>query len=137
MTGKASGHATVLKTCTTHGETQFWLEGRGSYRCLMCRTDAVVRRRKKVKAILVAEAGGQCTLCGYARYPGALQFHHVGPATKLFSLSRDGATRSLARAREEARKCVLLCANCHAEVEAGVRTVLVSATLPTEYRGPG
>jgi hypothetical protein len=28
-------------------------------------------------------------------------------------------TRSLARARDEARKCVLLCANCHAEVEGG------------------
>ena len=28
--------------------------------------------------------------------------------------------RSLARCRQEAAKCVLLCANCHAEVEAGV-----------------
>ena len=33
--------------------------------------------------------------------------------------SRDGVTRSLRRAREEAGKCVLLCANCHAMVEAG------------------
>jgi hypothetical protein len=29
-----------------------------------------------------------------------------------------GITRSLARLRAEAAKCVLLCANCHAEVEA-------------------
>ena len=28
-------------------------------------------------------------------------------------------TRSLERLREEAGKCVLLCANCHAEVESG------------------
>jgi hypothetical protein len=28
--------------------------------------------------------------------------------------------RSIARARDEAGKCVLLCANCHAEVEAGL-----------------
>jgi hypothetical protein len=26
--------------------------------------------------------------------------------------------------REEAAKCVLLCSNCHAEVEAGVATLL-------------
>jgi hypothetical protein len=31
--------------------------------------------------------------------------------------------RSLERCREEARKCVLLCANCHAEVEGGIATV--------------
>lgn len=30
----------------------------------------------------------------------------------------------------EARKCVLLCANCHAAVEAGVRT------LPLEFAAP-
>jgi len=38
----------------------------------------------------------------------------------MFSLSEEGVTRSLARARAEAEKCVLLCAKCHAEVEAGV-----------------
>jgi predicted HNH restriction endonuclease len=31
-----------------------------------------------------------------------------------------GVTRSLAAARAEMAKCVLLCANCHAEVEAGI-----------------
>jgi hypothetical protein len=38
-------------------------------------------------------------------------------------LSRRGVTRALVEAREEARKCVLLCANCHAEVEAGVTAI--------------
>ena len=58
-------------------------------------------------------------LCGYDRCDAALQFHHVDRATKRFALSREGVTRSLAKAREEAAKCVLLCANCHAEVEGG------------------
>jgi hypothetical protein len=57
-------------------------------------------------------------LCGYDKYAGALQFHHLDPAAKAFVLSRDGSTRSLSEARAEAAKCVLLCANCHAEVEA-------------------
>jgi predicted HNH restriction endonuclease len=32
-------------------------------------------------------------------------------------------TRGIGQMRAEARKCVLLCANCHALVEAGVRKV--------------
>jgi hypothetical protein len=28
--------------------------------------------------------------------------------------------RSIARFREEAKKCVLVCANCHGEIEAGL-----------------
>jgi ribosomal protein L30E len=31
-----------------------------------------------------------------------------------------GAARSIAAARAEMAKCVLLCANCHAEVEQGL-----------------
>jgi hypothetical protein len=34
-----------------------------------------------------------------------------------------GVTRSLAAARVEMAKCVLLCANCHAEVELGITTL--------------
>ena len=70
--------------------------------------------------MLVEEAGGRCALCGYARCIGALHFHHVDPQTKSFGLSSRGFARSLAAARREAAKCVLLCANCHAEVESGV-----------------
>ena len=76
-----------------------------------------------MKEILVAEAGGQCALCGYSRCLAALEFHHVDPSTKRFAVAREGITRSIAKAREEARKCVLLCGNCHAEVEAGVATL--------------
>ena len=70
--------------------------------------------------MLVDEAGGACVLCGYDRFAGALQFHHVDPSTKRFDLSLKGVARSLDTVREEAQKCVVLCANCHAEVEGGV-----------------
>jgi hypothetical protein len=78
-----------------------------------------VNRRRKVKAILVQEAGGACLLCGYNRYIGALHFHHRDPEDKAFGVSGLGVTRSIERARAEANKCVLLCSNCHAEVENG------------------
>ena len=51
-----------------------------------------------------------CRLCGYDRFVGALQFHHLDPESKRFSLSMRGCTRSFAELREEAAKCVLLCA---------------------------
>ena len=62
-------------------------------------------------------------LCGYDRCSRALGFHHVDPATKSFTVAFGGLTRSIERARAEARKCVVLCANCHMEVEAGIRSL--------------
>lgn len=109
--------------CRKHGVTSFVLEGRGYYRCKRCRLERVGRRRRTIKSRLVAEAGGKCVICGYHRCHRALQFHHLDPRTKEFHLGHTGVTRSLARSRAEARKCILLCANCHAEVEAGITAV--------------
>jgi transposase len=109
----------VELTCREHGLAVHVLEGRGSYRCCLCRSNAVSDWRRRVKRTLIAEAGGRCVLCGYERCTAALQFHHLDPQTKSYNLSHQGVTRSLARARAEAKKCVLLCATCHAEVEAG------------------
>jgi transposase len=117
---RESGLGSFVRVCAKHGRSEFILEARGHYRCLKCRSEAVTERRRRVKAILVSEAGGCCALCGYDTHVGALQFHHVDPTTKTFSVAHLGVARSLARCREEARKCVLLCANCHAEIEAGV-----------------
>jgi hypothetical protein len=46
-------------------------------------------------------------------------FHHLDPSATEFSVSRRGA-HSIGRLRAEVRKCILLCSNCHAEVEAGM-----------------
>jgi hypothetical protein len=113
----------AVMTCSRHGKTVFRLDSRGGYRCCRCRQERVTRRRRALKQLLVEEAGGACAGCGYDACLAALQFHHVDRATKAFALSAKGVTRSIARARAEAAKCVLLCANCHAEVEAGVRLI--------------
>jgi hypothetical protein len=117
---RAEGQRSLRRRCPHHGVVDFTLEGRGTYRCSRCRSEAVVRRRRVVKETLVREAGGCCFICGYDRYPGALQFHHVDRGGKAFALSGRGISRSITRAREEANKCVLLCSRCHAEVEAGI-----------------
>jgi hypothetical protein len=118
-------------TCATHGETQFVVDGRGYYRCRKCRAEAVSRRRRKVKEILVHEAGGACRICGYAQSMRALHFHHVDPSQRQLEINARGQALSLETLRAEARKCVLLCSNCHAEVEDGCAKV-VPAGLTSE-----
>ncbi len=89
------------------------------YKCRRCACDEILRRKRKVKRTLVAEAGGRCAICGYDRCPAALTFHHVDPAQKSFAMSTN-IGRSLAAFHAEMLKCVLVCANCHAEIEAGL-----------------
>jgi hypothetical protein len=111
----------ATKTCKTHGETEFVLEGRGYYRCKKCRMDRVAAQRRKNKLTLIREHGGRCIVCGYNRSPRALHFHHIDPTTKEFGLAhKSRGTRRIASLRAESLKCVLLCSNCHAEAEDGL-----------------
>ncbi|HWD86455.1 MAG TPA: helix-turn-helix domain-containing protein [Solirubrobacteraceae bacterium] len=116
----------AMRECRHHGNTSFVMDGAGVYRCRRCRVEAVARRRRRVKQILVEEAGGACRICGYGRCVAALHFHHLDPAQKTLPVSLAGVTLSIDFMRAEARKCVLLCSNCHAEVEAGVTRLSVS-----------
>jgi transposase len=115
---RQAGAREVRLACRRHGVTPHVFENGSRVRCKRCRSAAVSETRRRIKRVLVEEAGGACLICGYAKCLSALEFHHRDRKTKLFALSF--VTRSLARAREEAKKCALLCSNCHAEVEAGV-----------------
>jgi transposase-like protein len=126
--GRERGDSATFRVCAVHGSTAFVLDRDGYYRCPRCRAESVMRRRARIRAQVIADAGGCCAACGYDRNPSALQFHHVDPATKEFTL-RNGDTRSLARMRAEAAKCVLLCANCHAEVESGSAQVPIPSSV--------
>jgi 5-methylcytosine-specific restriction endonuclease McrA len=108
------------RTCKKHGEVDYVIEGRGYGRCTKCRSENVARARRRMKARLVAEFGGKCARCGYNKYYGALEFHHLDPTQKSFQLSVRGLTKSFEVLSEEAKKCLLLCSNCHREVEAGM-----------------
>lgn len=129
-------HEAVLH-CPRHGRCSHVCEPRGYYRCRRCRKEAVTRRRRRIKQILVVEAGGRCQLCAYDRCLAALEFHHVDPSEKHFGMARNGV-HGIDRLRAELRKCVLLCGNCHAEVEAGMieLTALRSPRLQSR-KGPG
>lgn len=55
--------------------------------------------------------GGACELCGYDKSPAALQFHHIDPSDKKYTLHSKNLLR--ADRYEESKKCIVLCANCH------------------------
>jgi hypothetical protein len=134
----AEGRRSVVRLCPRHGRTEFAIVG-STHRlhCKRCRAEAVGRRRRKVKQLLVEEAGGRCLICGFSDHLAALEFHHVDPRTKSFGLAQRGITRSIEAVRREARKCVLVCANCHAAIEVGeleVPVQLPRAIAPNPQR---
>jgi hypothetical protein len=114
---------TELRECPHHGPAPFNRIRDGEryrWQWSRCVGERVTRRHRFMRATLLDEAGGRCAACGYDRCTANLHFHHVDPATKAFAVNmRYG--RSLEAYREEAKKCVLLCANCHGEVEFGLR----------------
>jgi len=79
----------------------------------------VTRRRKLLKVKAVEYKGGKCVECGYDKCIAALEFHHLDPEKKEFNLGVRGLTRSWKKIKNELNKCVLLCANCHREIEYG------------------
>jgi hypothetical protein len=105
--------------------TDYVLEGRGYYRCKRCRSEGIAEHRRRLKRLMVHEAGGCCRICGYSGSLAALEFHHLDPLEKRVGISANGLTLSLQALRAEVAKCVLLCSNCHAEVENGYRTLPV------------
>jgi hypothetical protein len=79
------------------------------------RLNAVARRKAEVYwYIHDLKAHSRCTECGFS-HPGALQFHHKNKEDKVFSISEAAKNKfSLDRVKAEIKKCVVLCANCHA-----------------------
>ena len=67
-------------------------------------------RYYKKKNDLIQELGGVCVKCGSTE---KLQFDHIDPATKSFTIGQKLVNTSLSRLREELAKCQLLCSECH------------------------
>lgn len=137
--------------------------GRKDNYCRPCRALYARERRKRLKAegggeerrerqrqlnlerkraILAAMRRSACSRCGFEPQTDAelsvLDFHHVDPAEKSFEIS-PSSTRSLDSLIEEARKCQILCANCHRIVHyenGGTNIHRRKAAGPRRYADP-
>lgn len=88
-------------------------------KCKLCCNRIAASRLRDYKDKEKEYAGGRCIICGYNRYRGALEFHHLDKNTKSKDYYRM-KNWSFESKKEELDKCVLLCSNCHREVEAGL-----------------
>lgn len=109
-----------VKKCNKHGFTLHVLDNTNRWRCKKCRVEAVQKRRDKIKELAVEYKGGKCCICGYNKYQGALEFHHLDPLEKDFGIASKGYTRSWESIKAELNKCILVCSNCHKEIHAGL-----------------
>lgn len=103
------------KICEFHN-TEYKLNSQGKWKCAKCDIQRVSDRRRKLKMLSVEYKGGCCEKCGYDKCIAALEFHHLDPSKKDFSISQDGSTRSFEKIKIELDKCIMVCANCHREI---------------------
>ncbi len=82
---------------------------------------SVMSWRKRAKEKLVKYKGGSCKCCGYNICVEALEFHHIDPDEKDFSIS--GKSWSFEKLNSEVDKCIMVCSNCHKEIHAGIRNI--------------
>lgn len=86
--------------------------------CKPCTNQQVIERQRKLKQQCIEYKGGSCQHCNYSKYAGALEFHHLDPTQKEFSLAHQHTTSFGDKIKQELDKCILLCANCHREEHA-------------------
>lgn len=86
--------------------------------CYDCMPEGTQLTRGMFLAKIKQLRGGMCIRCGYNKCIKALEFHHLDPTKKDFTISNDHF--KLNEAIEESKKCILLCSNCHREFHDGL-----------------
>jgi hypothetical protein len=108
----------IERSCTLCGRTYVYDRNKGHQptKCNSCSANANL---DKVKLKALIYKGNKCQVCGYAKSPKALVFHHENPKIKDFSMSENWS-RSWSVLKTELDKCILVCANCHGEIHEGI-----------------
>ena len=118
----------MSKICTKCGiqkdESEFYKNKRIpdglDYYCKACRKQVTASPitdegydTYEINRAFVESLKTDCCKCGEDR-PWVIQFHHINPNEKSFSIASFG-TRSRNTIWNEIQKCVCLCSNCHDE----------------------
>jgi hypothetical protein len=82
-------------------------------------TERKRRARARRRASLDGLKSDGCLLCEEQELC-CLDFHHIGEKRLAISAAVAHHTHSIESIIEEAKKCVVLCKNCHAKAHAGV-----------------
>lgn len=88
----------------------------GSAYCKECTKQQSLKRHREFKEVVVKYKGGSCENCGYNKFISALEFHHIDPSEKDFSISNVKTYKLTDKIKNELDKCILVCSNCHREI---------------------
>jgi hypothetical protein len=119
------GETRFCSRCKSNVDTKNFHQRRGkengSTYCKPCTTDQTLERMRKLKIQMVDYKGGSCVRCGYNKYMGALEFHHLDPSEKDFNPSHLRKYKFDDRVKMELDKCILVCSNCHREIHHEIK----------------
>lgn len=107
-----SKKTTCSKLCRSEFKKRYFKDRKYNY-------DSLVDWRIKNKKKSVEYKGGKCIVCGYNKCLSALEFHHVNPKEKDFSISTY-KNKKFEDLKKELDKCVLVCSNCHKEIHESI-----------------
>lgn len=131
-----------MRTCSSCN-TEYEDYGQRSSLCRECkraydrefhakRSPEVKARKAELQKIRKAEikvwykewkTSQSCKVCGEDE-EACLDFHHLDPSTKEDAVANlIGKAHSIEKIKKEIAKCVVLCANCHRKLHAGVISV--------------
>lgn len=79
-----------------------------------------IDRRLENGAYIESVKSSGCKICGYNKCKDALDFHHLDGEAKDRAVSRAKKDFCLETLKKEIAKCIVVCANCHREIHAGV-----------------
>lgn len=85
--------------------------------CKFCTNKQSISRFRETKKQAVEYKGGKCERCGYNKCIAAMDFHHLDPSQKDFSIS-NAKNKSFDKIKNELDKCILVCSNCHREIHS-------------------
>jgi hypothetical protein len=89
-------------------------------RCGPCEKKRWRQKMREERARIKEAFGGKCSKCGYNRCSAALHFHHKRRRQGMWKTFKKGSV-SLRELRAHPERFVLLCANCHIELEEEIR----------------
>lgn len=110
-----------FETLRNGGTRKYCFECSPSYPKGTSRSATISALRRAMKKEAVKRKGGKCEICGYDKCVNALTFHHIDATEKDFGLAQSGNLHSWEEYLKEVNKCILVCANCHAEIHFNER----------------
>src|SRR3990167_5326726 len=96
----------ICKGCVKIYASEHYQKNKEAY---LTRTKRDKKKESQKDLELLMELKRSCCKCGFSHF-AALDFHHIDPSIKDFTISK---MSSRVKIREEAKKCIILCSNCH------------------------